>query len=196
VRCPERLSWGDKGVDRKVKLVPFSERTPFQELWPWLKKTVGHQLEYSPGPGPRLITLGNGKRVQPLICFESGFPSLVQKGVLKGADALVNLSDDAWFASNRAAELHLGMALFRAVEQRRPLVRCTNSGAGAHILATGEIVPGTLTPMDIRTTRQAKLYCPTELTVYSQIGEAWLWLLGAYVMVRFFWPVSRRRVAQ
>ena len=179
-------------IYRKVELVPFSERTPCQELWPWLKKTVGRQLEYSPGPGPGLIALENGKRVQPLICFESGFPSLVQKGVLKGADALVNVSDDAWFASDRAAELHLGMALFRAVEQRRPLVRCTNSGAGAHIRATGEIVPGTLTPMDMRTTRQARLHCPKEMTVYSQLGDAWLWLLGAYVMVRFFWPVIRR----
>ncbi|MFW5836509.1 MAG: apolipoprotein N-acyltransferase [Desulfovibrionaceae bacterium] len=172
----------------KVELVPFGERTPFQESWPWLKRTVGRTLEYTPGPGPRLVELPGGRRVQPLICFESGFPELARQGAALGAEAFVNVSDDAWFGSAKAAELHLAMARFRAVEQRRPLVRCTNNGFGAHVRATGEIVPGTLTPMDVRTARSARLFCPGERTVYARVGDAWLWILfvacAAWALVR------------
>jgi apolipoprotein N-acyltransferase len=165
---------------RKVKLVPFGERTPLQETWPWLRASVGRTLEYTPGPGPAVVELPSGKKVQPLICFESGFAELAQVGVAqKGARALVNVSDDAWFVEAKAAKLHLALALFRAVEQRRPLVRCTNSGFGAHIRATGEIVPGSLTGMYKRTFRQARMYCPEMKTIYARLGDAWLWLLAA-----------------
>jgi apolipoprotein N-acyltransferase len=163
----------------KVELVPFGERTPFQDSWPWLKKTVGRELEYSPGPGPALIALEDGRRVQPLVCFESGFPYLAREGAAMGADAFANVSDDIWFDAAKASEFHLALALFRTVEQRRPLVRCTNNGFGAHVRATGEIVPGTVTPMNERTFRQAGLLCPQLRTVYSQLGDSWLWVLVA-----------------
>ncbi len=86
--------------------------------------------------------------------------------------------------SARAAELHLSPAVFRAVEQRRPLVRGTNSGFGAHIKATGEIVPGSITPMNERAVRQANLYIPKEVTIYHRIGDAWLWLAALLVLGR------------
>ena len=179
---------------RKMKLVPFGERTPFQEIFPWLKKNLGHELEYSPGNELGLITLANGKRVQPLICFESGFASLTRQGVDRGTDAFVNVSDDAWFVAPKASELHLAMALFRTVETRRPMVSCTNSGLGAHVTAMGEIVPGSLTPMYERTARQAKLYCPKTMTLYARMGDTWLWLPGIYVLGYLLLPERRRKV--
>ena len=165
---------------RKVKLIPFGERTP----WSWLKKRVGRELEYSPGDEVSLISLDNGRHVQPLICYESGFPSLACRGVAIGADIFVNVSDDAWFATVMASELHLATALFRTVEMRRPLVSCTNSGFGAHVAATGEIVPETLTPMDVSVVRNARLHCPHKESVYSRGGYLWPWPAGLYVLVR------------
>jgi len=168
---------------RKVKLVPFGERTPFQDLLPWLKTHLGRKLEFSPGNGPTLIDLPGGKQILPLICYEGGFPGLAAQGVALGAQALVNVSNDAWFDSAKAAEFHLALSLFRAVEQRRPLVRCTNSGYGAHIAATGEILTHSLTPLNERTARQATLYCPEQRTLYSWIGDAWLWILAVIVFL-------------
>lgn len=179
---------------RKMKLVPFGERTPFQKTWPWLKKHLGHEVEYSPGKELALITLANGKRVQPLICFESGFSSLTRRGVLMGAAALVNVSDDAWFVAPKASELHLAMALFRTVETRRPMVSCTNSGFGGHVTALGNIVPGSLTPMYEQTARQAALYCPETTTLYTRMGDYWLWLPGIYVLGCLLLPERRRTV--
>ncbi len=170
-------------VYRKVALVPFAEQSPLPGR-EWIRKLMGRSIYYSAGQGPRLLALPGGKRVQPLICFESGFTGMVRQGAAMGADALINVSDDAWFKSAKAAELHLALALFRAVEVRRPLVRCTNSGLGAHIRASGEIVPGTLTPAWKRGFFFARLYCPQGLTPFVRWGGIWLWAAAALVLAR------------
>lgn len=171
-------------VYRKHKLVPFGEAAPLRQKWPWLYHKMARQMEYAPGPGPEVFLLSNNLEIQPLICFESGFPEMTRAGVGLGAQAFINLSNDAWFMSARAAELHLALALFRAVEQRRPLVRATNSGSGAHIKASGEIVKGSLTPMNERAVRQAELHIPDGITIYQRIGDVWLWLAGLSVLGR------------
>ncbi len=181
---------------RKVELMPFGERTPFGESWPWLKEKVGRTLEYSPGDGPALVTLAGGRTVQPLLCFESGFSGLVRRGVAMGADVLVNLSDDAWFGSARASKQHLALALFRAVEFRRPLVSCTDSGPGAHIKVTGEIVPGTLTPVWERAATQAALHCPGGMTLCARWGDWWLWVAGVLSLLAILRPRRPHRVEQ
>lgn len=179
-------------VYRKVMLVPFAERSalPGQK---WIQEMMGRSIYYSAGQGPRLLTLPHGKRVQPLICFESGFSNLVRRGTAMGADALVNVSDDAWFGSAKAAELHLALALFRAVEVRRPLVRCTNSGLGAHIRASGEIVPGTLTPAWKPGFFFARLYCPQGLTPFARWGDIWLWAAAALVLARLLLALAGKK---
>jgi apolipoprotein N-acyltransferase len=176
-------------VYRKHKLIPFAEAAPLRGIWPWFFEKMAKVTEYIPGPGPEVVTLttksGRGITVQPLICFECGFPEMTRTGAALGARAFVNVSNDAWFMSERAAELHLSLALFRAVEQRRPLVRCTNSGLGAHITAGGEIVTGTLTPMNERAVRQARLHLPEVVTIYQRVGDLWLWLPALLVLGRF-----------
>ncbi|MFO7816278.1 MAG: apolipoprotein N-acyltransferase [Desulfovibrionales bacterium] len=171
-------------IYRKHKLVPFGEAAPLREKWPWLYSKMAKQMEYVPGPGPKVFSLPGGPEVQPLICFESGFPKMTRTGAAMGAQAFINVSNDAWFMSARAAEQHLALALFRAVEQRRPLVRNTNTGFGAHIKASGEIVPGSLTPMNKRAVRQAALYLPNETTIYQSTGNSWLWLAVVFVLIR------------
>jgi len=184
------LVGGDQSriVYRKHKLIPFAEAAPLRGIWPWFFEKMAKVTEYIPGPGPEVVTLttesGRGITVQPLICFECGFSEMTRTGAALGAMAFVNVSNDAWFMSERAAELHLSLALFRAVEQRRPLVRCTNSGLGAHIKASGEIAAGTLTPMNERAVRQSRLHLPEVVTIYQRVGDSWLWLPALLVLCR------------
>lgn len=168
---------------RKIQLVPFGEFMPLQNQLQRLGLRWGNAPNYLPGKKIRLLQLPGGKQVQPLICFESGFPGLVRRGVRQGADLLAVLSDDIWFASARAEAMHLDMTLLRAVEVRRPLVSCTNSGVSAHVRATGEIVPGTLARSGARTQTHARLFCPAVRTPYARFGDAWLW--GAALWVLF-----------
>lgn len=170
-------------VYRKLELVPFGEYTPLKKE---LQKLGlgGGTPRYIPGGKIRLLELPSGKRVQPLICYESGFPRLIRRGVELGADLLAVLTDDIWFASVRAEAMHLDMTLFRAVEFHRPLVNCTNSGISAHIKATGEIIPETLARSGVRTATYAALYCPQTRTAYARFGTNWLWFCVLWILFR------------
>ncbi len=179
---------------RKNELVPFGEFMPFESRVRKPGAESGNSSQYVPGQKIRLLQLHSGKRIQPLICYESGFPQLVREGVRRGADLVAVLSDDIWFGSAKAEAMHLDMTLFRAVEVRRPLVSCTNSGIGAHIRATGDIVPGTRTISGVRTATQGSLYCPDVRTIYTRIGENWLWFVALCVGISLYrtWKKTRK----
>jgi apolipoprotein N-acyltransferase len=173
---------------RKVKLVPFGEATPFRKRFPALHARLGRQYEYIRANAPGQAILASKKSVQPLICYEILFPNLVREAVAQGADILINPANDGWFNSPQAARLHLALALFRSIEQRRPLVRVTNIGFGAHIQASGIIHPNTLTPHNEPTSISARLFIPTEKSLFFYIQHHWLIL----VMILAIYKLKRR----
>jgi apolipoprotein N-acyltransferase len=122
----------------KQHLVPFGEYVPLSD--------------YLPLPGPLVENVGNfssGKPGKPLscqdaaigvlICFESIFPKLARDWTYKGANLLVNITNDAWYGRSSAPWQHLSMSVFRAVENRRSLVRSANTGVSAVIDPLGRI---------------------------------------------------------
>jgi apolipoprotein N-acyltransferase len=128
---------------RKSVLFPLTERVPtvlasprVRELLPWLGT-------WQPGAGARVLPLpiagGRTLRVAPLICYDAVVPSLALDAVRDGAEVLVTLSNDAWFASGGGPWLHLVVSAFRSIETRRPQLRATNTGISAVIDATGEL---------------------------------------------------------
>ncbi len=112
---------------RKMRLVPFSERMPLQEIAPWLNGIDFGQSDFSAGKEPVLFTVG-GACAGCLICFESVFPELSAEMVRRGATLLVNITNDFWFGRTAGPIQHADMAILRAVENRVPLVRCANTG--------------------------------------------------------------------
>jgi apolipoprotein N-acyltransferase len=74
-----------------------------------------------------------------LICFEILFPELARDATRNGADFIVTISNDAWFKDSAELEQITGIAVFRAVENRRTVIRATNSGISAFIWPTGEM---------------------------------------------------------
>ena len=75
----------------------------------------------------------------PLICYDAAFTAQAAEVARRGAQLLVTLSNDSWFADTPAPELHLIVSAFRSVETRLPQIRAANSGVSAVIDATGEI---------------------------------------------------------
>lgn len=134
-------------VYHKTHLVPFGERVPFTETFPFLKDFL-ESLEMGEGnfsPGDKIISfdiplnaqlegLKSGKIKSPvIICFESLFPELVRKFILKGADILVIITNDAWFGRTAAPYHHARMAIFRAIENRISIARCANTGVSMFV---------------------------------------------------------------
>ena len=123
----------------KLHLVPFGEYVPFDRWMPWLRWLTPISTGFHTGAGPVLFDC-KGVKMGPLICFEDTFPHLSGAMSKNGADVLINLTNDAWFKESMEARLHAANAVFRAIETRRPLVRCTNSGLTLVISASGEII--------------------------------------------------------
>lgn len=123
----------------KLHLVPFGEFVPLERWLPWLRHLTPIQGSFTPGEQPVCFEI-KGLRMGPLICFEDTIPSLSRRLSRGGADVLVNLTNDAWFRHSPGAALHGANAVFRTVENRRPLVRCSNSGMTCVIDADGKVL--------------------------------------------------------
>ena len=131
-----------EGGYAKRKLVPFGEFVPMRSVLGWLEKVVPVGGDFTPGEfsSPLAVTLrGQSVVVGPLICYEDIFPDLSQASVRAGAHLLVVLTNNGWFGEGGAASQHAAHAVLRAVETRRPVLRCGNSGWSGWIDEFGQV---------------------------------------------------------
>jgi len=153
----------------KAHLVPFGEYVPFKNSWPWLYErlhalTPYRGMEYSLTPGAhdqepfRLAFDGQEARFQAAICYEDAMAYRVREMVRpsagslrKAVDFIVNISNDGWFTVKKGDDpwglaqtaehrQHLNLCVFRAIENRVPVVRSVNTGISAVIASDGRIV--------------------------------------------------------
>ncbi|MBL7685979.1 MAG: apolipoprotein N-acyltransferase [Deltaproteobacteria bacterium] len=122
----------------KQHLVPYGEYVPFQQWLPFLKKLTAQVGQFQPGNEFNLLQI-NDFKLGSLICYEDIFPQIARRFVQSGANLLVNLSNDAWYGNTSALPQHLSFSTFRAIENRRYLVRATNTGVTSWVDPTGKI---------------------------------------------------------
>ncbi len=126
----------------KRKLVPFGEFVPLRPLLGWLGKFVpiGDDFGRGSDPAPLVVNIhGRPLALGTLICYEDIFPSLARESVLAGADILTVHTNNGWFGTGGAAYQHAANAVLRAVETRRPVLRCGNGGWSGWIDEFGSI---------------------------------------------------------
>jgi apolipoprotein N-acyltransferase len=136
----------------KIHLVPFGEYVPFSNKFPALHKLVLGELgEFTPGQDFKTFNLkpqttnhesrttNDETRFATLICFEDIFPELAKEFVKNGAKFLVVITNDAWYGKSGAAYQHTACSVFRAIENRVPIVRCANTGYSCFIDSKGKI---------------------------------------------------------
>lgn len=134
------------GEYRKNHLVPFGEYIP---LAGWFKnlKSVVAGTNFSSGSNLAPLPLIDRERDLPLdlgvtICFEDMFPEIFRKLTRRGADLLVNLTNDGWFGRSAVLYQHFDFSRYRAIENRRSLARATNTGMTGFFSPTGEVLAG------------------------------------------------------
>ncbi|MCW1921263.1 apolipoprotein N-acyltransferase [Luteolibacter arcticus] len=134
---------------RKHHLVIFGEYIPFVERLPFLAKIYEQQSgskyggAFSVGESldPLEVAIrGETVGVIPSVCFEDTVPRLLRKFVRSGPQIIVNVTNDGWFKESPGAAQHFANARFRAIELRRPMIRCANTGVSAAITPTGSTV--------------------------------------------------------
>jgi apolipoprotein N-acyltransferase len=130
----------------KIRLVPFGEYVPMQPLLTLggrvVAKVVQQVADFTPGTEARTAEV-DGHRLGAFICYEAIFPDLVRRFADQGAELLVNITNDAWYGRSSAPHQHLAMAVFRAVENRKYLVRAANTGITVVVDPRGRILERT-----------------------------------------------------
>ena len=125
----------------KLHLVPFTEHFPYEKQLPWLYNILlaNDYNWWLAGTEPVVFELNDIKFATP-ICYEDTFGYLSAGYVASGADLILNMTNDRWSGSADAALQHGTMATFRSVENRKTMLRSTNSGYTCLILPNGKIV--------------------------------------------------------
>ena len=129
----------------KIHLVPFGEYVPFSKKIPVLHDLVLGELgEFTPGKESKIFNFRTPNselrtKFGVLICFEDIFPELAKNLVKNGAQFLVVITNDAWYGKSPAAYQHAACSVFRAIENRVPIVRSANTGYSCFIDSLGRI---------------------------------------------------------
>ncbi len=119
-------------VYNKIHLVPFSEKVPYEQIHHLSEKIQLGQSDFSSGNELTIFKILPGE-FATLICFESVYPALVRDFVNRGAEFLVNITNDGWFGKTHGPFQHARIAVFRAIENRISIARCANTGVSMFI---------------------------------------------------------------
>ncbi len=164
-------------------LVPFGETVPFIDTFPWLINFTPFLIPISPGRSPGIMTYSSSSgdfKTAPLICYEDILPWMAREGSALGADILVNLTNDAWFGGGVALSQHHLLASFRAIENRRSLVRSTNTGLTGIIDPFGKTIAEL--PKNVDGTLLAQVPISRYKSFYTRFGGSlWLYALVAII---------------
>jgi apolipoprotein N-acyltransferase len=177
----------------KIHRVPFGEFTPLGRYLPWLVQWIGMGRDLTPGREFTVFNLPKGVRAGVMICYEDAFPYLARAFVLRGAELLVTLTNDAWYAESAGARQHLLHAVLRAAETRRPLLRAGNNSDTCLILPDGRISGLLLDPLTgNRFIRGSQVYdVPVwrdlPLTWYTRHGDVFAQLAALATVLGVAW---------
>ena len=161
---------------RKIHLVPFGEYVPVQSVLTLggrvTAKVVKQIADFSPGE-EYSTGMVDGHKIGTFICYEAIFPDLVREFAARGADLLVNITNDAWYGRTSAPYQHMAMAAFRAVENGKYLVRAANTGITAVVDPRGRVLEST--ELFERTLLVRDVPFVPGLTFYARHGDVFAW---------------------
>ncbi len=177
-------------VYHKIHLVPVSEKIPFSGRFKILKEIRLGQADWSPGKEQVIFDL-DGFKFGSVICFESVFPDYCRRFALNEAQFLVVITNDMWFGRTSLPEQHAMMSVFRAIENRIPVVRSANTGISMAIDKWGKIKA------------KSKIFIPQYLIVdivpenstslYGRIGDVIPWTASILTLMTLSVALIGRR---
>jgi apolipoprotein N-acyltransferase len=160
----------------KIRLVPFGEYVPLQPILTmggrFTAKLVDQVADFTPG-SEHVVAPVEGHPIGATICYEAIFPDVVRGFTARGAELLVNVTNDAWYGRSSAPHQHLAMASFRAVENGKYLVRAANTGITAVVDPRGRVLERTALFEPAVVVRDVPFVPGT--TFYARHGDVFAW---------------------
>jgi apolipoprotein N-acyltransferase len=158
----------------KIHLVPFGEYEPFPLIHQVVTSVSEEVGGFRKGKERNVGRFSNGNTFSIFICYEAIYAGEIRQFANNGAQLLINISNDGWFGKSEAAEQHLRMARVRAVENRRWLIRDTNSGITASIDPYGNVKR--VMRRDTRDAADLPYDFRTDMTIYARFGDWFAWM--------------------
>jgi apolipoprotein N-acyltransferase len=179
----------------KLQLLWFGEMVPLGAELPWLRHLFQKSGGLIPGTEPRALTLeraaGPALRMGVLNCYEDTLASVGRRVAVELApNLIVNVTNDAWFQGTAEPELHARLAVMRAVELRRDLVRAVNLGVATWVDAAG-VVRARYASTEAATLEATPAIRNASLTVYARLGDTPLRI--AFCVAAAFFALRSRR---
>jgi apolipoprotein N-acyltransferase len=175
----------------KRHLLWFGETVPLADRLPWMRHVFARGLGLA--AGDRSVALPAGRvRASVLVCYEDMLPEAGREAMEAAPNLLVNVTNDAWFAGSSESELHLRVAVLRAVEARRDLVRSVNSGPTSWVDAAGRVRKRASPELPSVLMADAALL-DSPPTLYARVGDVPLALLVLVLANVAVWRAARRR---
>ncbi len=173
----------------KSHLVPFGEYVPFKKWLPFLGKIVEHVGDFDRGRIGDTVSW-EGHKLGVLICYELIFPYISRAMVRNGANVLINMTNDAWYGRSSAPYQHFSIAVFRAIENRRAMIRSANTGISGFIDPAGRILETTALFEEAAAVRDIPLL--SGLTLYTRFGDVFAGACLAATVILFGIQAMRR----
>jgi apolipoprotein N-acyltransferase len=165
----------------KVHLVPFGEYIPFKKILFFVDKfSKGIIGDFSAGEKYEILTLSDGHRFGTGICYELLFPELMRQFTINGAEFLANITNDTWYGKTVMPYHHFSLSVFRAVENRKYVVRAANSGFSGITAPDGRIIEKSGLYTD--TIISSYIHPNRVVTIYAKFGD-WFIYLNALTLI-------------
>jgi apolipoprotein N-acyltransferase len=189
-------------IHKKVKLVPFSERVPYQEIVPFAEKLVNWGVgisHWQKGSELNLFELKNSElkpraKFEAIICFESVFSEYVSEGIKKGAEFIAIVTNDGWWGNTSGPYQHEQYAVLRAIENRKWVIRCAQTGVSCYIDPLGNIYDEI--PYNTEGISERTIIANDEITFYAKYGDiagkTGLWISAASLFISIVLYLKRK----
>ncbi|MFC1704566.1 apolipoprotein N-acyltransferase [Candidatus Omnitrophota bacterium] len=175
----------------KLHLVPFGEYIPLKKLFAFVANIAPAPIgDFQFGSNYSVFSLGDTQeKFAVLICFEDVFPYLARGFAQRGAQVLVNITNDAWFRETTAPYQHMQASVFRAIENRRPVVRAANTGVSCAIDVYGRITSRVTDSSGKKDISVSGYQTDTvhlsnvRTTLYTRYGDIFVFCCGIFVII-------------
>lgn len=159
-------------------LMPFGEYIPLEWMLPTsIRELSPATASFKAGTGTQVFSVADKYTYAPMICYEDLISGMSRRATAAGAQFLVNILNDAWYGNTAAPYEHQALALWRTVENRRYLLRGSNSGVTSIIDAAGRVVAeGGLFTAEVIS---GQVHLMSMETFYTRYGDVFAWLVVA-----------------
>ena len=175
---------GILGIYNKRQLVPLAEHFPFSSIFKSLRNINIGQANFSKGDKDYVFEL-DGYRFASLICIESTFPEINRRHANLDIDALIYLVNDGWYLNNPEPMQHARQSIFRAIENRLPVIRCANTGKSQIVNPLG-IIENKIDLNNFGTMSYGIIKNNNEKTFYTKYGNVFSLVLLVLLLIVLF----------